>query len=125
MSAPIHTIDDLRGRLLVSCSESDVGLWWVAADVEEFLGSEEFEPVRSTAIEVLTPLLRNGLIQPFTILNDGTFQDWHDQPDEAIRRIDEQWRVLGRRPQQNEIVWFTATDRGRNHIDNAGLRGRW
>lgn len=46
-----------------------------------------------------------GLILPA----DGGFEPWPLHPEEAVARIEEEWKGLGRDPDIGEIVWSAMT----------------
>lgn len=97
----------LQAQWVAEASESDLGLWWLARDVQENLGGDASdEETRAWTLRLLQPLLRSGEITAVDLLPDGGFVRWPGNVDEQVERIDAEWRALGRQPTLGEVVWF-------------------
>jgi hypothetical protein len=83
-------------------------------------GSAKLEPaqVRASVLRVAAKLLQcenviagqfEGL--PGTEHKDWRFVVWSEDPEQVLKRIDEEWRSLGRPPNIGDICWFALTIR--------------
>lgn len=103
-----ENLDPLCQEILGLCKEDFIGLWLVAAVVED---SRPQGNVLLATISALRKLLDPGLIRAGFPTQDGQgFQAWECGPKEAISRIEFEWRRLGRMPIIGEVAWFVATE---------------
>jgi len=105
-------LDPIQRELLLEGLDDYVGLWEVARDLRRFLGELPPEKIRELAMMKLRPLLQEGLILPGFPAEGGEFAAWDCDVDEAIDRINAEWRQLGRDPNVWEICWFKNTEKG-------------
>ena len=100
-------VNALQAQWIAEASDSDLGLWWLARDVQENLDRDASDDdTRTWTLRLLQPLLRNGAITAVDLLPGGGFVPWRGNVEEQIERIDAEWRALGRQPALGEIVWF-------------------
>lgn len=89
-------------------NECDLGLWWLADDIREYLGDEATEEeVRTVTIEALRPLLDSGKLRAVTLLEGGKFDVWSGDVEQQLSRIAEGWRTVGE-PTIGDVVWFVG-----------------
>jgi hypothetical protein len=106
----MRTLTDRERRSLVeefhAESGSDlVGLWEIAKEVEELVGTGE--TAREQSLMVVRDLLAKGLIAGDPPYSPGGFKAWNDQvPDNVMARIHIEWLSLGHTPNIPDIVWF-------------------
>jgi len=119
-------LSELQHEWVRSAQESDLGLWWLAADVREELGpSATDEIVRRRALELLEPLLRIGALEAVDLLPGGRFVRWEGEVSSQVEKIDKAWRSIRRDPKIGEIVFLSGREgrRGsRESTDSAKAR---
>jgi hypothetical protein len=103
---------DIRQELLAEGQDDYVGLWEVAWILRRSKPSYTGDEIREVALEVLGPLLSEGLMEPGSLQEKGGFLAWTCTPEEALARIDEKWRALGQDPNIGEVCWFSNTSAG-------------
>jgi len=92
--------------------DDHVGLWEIVRAVREDLGVSDNAEVRRLTLEVVASLLReHGLVAGKPTPDWRGFVPWPLSPEEAERRIEEEWAALGRDPNLWEIVWFDTPQR--------------
>jgi hypothetical protein len=89
------------------CNEDYVGLWSLVWHIRR-AGMMDDSAVIQAALSVLLPLLLGGQIIAGQFEDKTKFQEWNLRPPEVIRKIESEWRMLGRDPSLGEIAWFTA-----------------
>jgi len=106
----MRTLTDRERRSLVDDfyaeSGSDlVGLWEVAKEVEELVGTGEM--AREQSLMVISDLLAKGLVAGDSPYSPGGYKAWADQvPINVVARIRIEWLSLGHTPNIPDIVWF-------------------
>jgi hypothetical protein len=85
---------------------SDLGLWWLAADIRELRPGAPEDEVRTETLRALRPLLVSGTLRAVHLLPGGAFEPWEGSAEEQLARIDAEWAALGRPPDLGDIVWF-------------------
>ncbi|MBM7117712.1 hypothetical protein [Archangium primigenium] len=101
-----RTVEDMQRGWARDAMTSDLGLWWLAADIREWrLGATEDE-VRQETLSALRPLLASGTLRAVHLLPGGAFAPWAGTAEEQLARMDAEWRGLGRRPDLGDIVWL-------------------
>jgi hypothetical protein len=108
----MRSLADIRQELLAEGQDDYVGLWdvvWILRRTKPRLADDE---IRGVALEVLRPLLSEGLMEPGRLQEKGGFLAWTCTPEEALLRIDEEWRALGQDPNIGEVCWFSNTSAG-------------
>ena len=80
------------------------------------LGMGDELVVRRT-LEVIRELLESGFVIAGPVKRDGEgllcIHSWGIIPSDAMKRIEHDWRELGREPKPGEVVWLELTDAGR------------
>ncbi len=115
----MQDIERLRNVLLTECRVDYVGLWEVISHVEYETGQSDRRMVREIAMALIAQLLQEGLIKAGAPNDTGGFIEWELSPEEAVRRINDEWTALGREPNLGDIVWFTSTEAGDIHVREA------
>jgi hypothetical protein len=86
-----------------SLQEDYVGLWEIVGCVSRDTGLAE---LRQPVLVIVDDLLRRGDVVAGKF-NAGRFEVWSTTPDEALKRIDEAWSLLGRPPNiADDVCWF-------------------
>ncbi len=102
-----EAVDDL----LEECRVDHVGLWELISAAYHDLGLTSPGAIRAATMRLARSLLVDRGVRAGFPSRDGRgFLPWNLQPDEALRRIDEEWDALGREPTIGDIVWFTTPD---------------
>jgi len=100
-------LNPVRARWLVEGVESDIGLWWLADDIREVVGRDtDEEEIRRLTLLALKPLLEAQQLQVVQLFEDGSYEPWSGSADTQLRRIETEWRGLGRMPQIGDVAWF-------------------
>jgi hypothetical protein len=103
------TADDVLEGLVEECHEDHVGLWRIVNAVRLDLGSTNPVETRAMTLRLVRRLLHERGMQVGHPAADGRhFVPWGLPPDQAMRRIEEEWSALGREPNIGEIAWFTS-----------------
>lgn len=89
-----------------------MGLWDVARRVKREWSLEDDSEIRATAMTLLSDLVEDGLIRPGIARNDGGFDEWELDPEEAVDRIRREWETLNSAPSLGDITWFAITPQG-------------
>jgi hypothetical protein len=97
---------------LAECTEDYVGLWSLIQRIRFDLKESDPQRIRDTTIELITQLLRKGLIKAGIPRITGEFEEWQLSPEESMQRIESEWDELGGEPDMGDIVWFTSTAEG-------------
>ena len=101
--------EDVLESLVEECREVHVGLWRIVKAVRLDLGFTAPEEVRAAALGLVRTLLcERGIRAGFPAADGRNFLPWELAADQALSRIDEEWRALGRDPNIGEIAWFTS-----------------
>ena len=106
----MRTLTDCERRSLVdefyAESGSDlVGLWEIAKEVEEFVGTGE--TAREQSLMIVRDLLEKGLVAGDPPYSPSGYKVWDDQvPVNVVARIRTEWLSLGHTPNIPDIVWF-------------------
>lgn len=116
------SLADLQRQWAVEARSADLSLWWMSRDVRQKLGPRASEEdIRARTLELLRPLLDAGELQAAGLLPGGTFIEWKGAVEDQLRRIDSDWRALGRQPGIGDVVWFI---RGPNAVRGGGGAAR-
>ncbi len=99
-------LTNIRKQWLVESAESDLGLWWLAEDLREYLGDDASEEeVLAATLEALRPLLESGNLRAVMLLEGGNFEAWDGDIPQQLSRVAEGWRAVGK-PTIGDVVWF-------------------
>lgn len=119
-------LTDIHELILALCVQDHVGLWFTLGEVENELRISEPVEVRKRTLEILHDLLKAGLIQAGFPTPDGRgFDPWILSADETIKRINREWKELGREPSIADIVWFTTTENGDKEMERLIAGNKW
>ncbi|ATB32458.1 hypothetical protein [Melittangium boletus] len=101
-----QTVEDIQRGWARDAMSSDLGLWWLAADIREWRPGATEDEVRLETLSALRPLLTSGALRAVHLLPGGAFAPWEGTAEEQLARMDAEWAALGRRPDLGDIVWF-------------------
>lgn len=89
--------------------------WIQAAEVASVAkltgGQSTNSDIEELALSIIQDLVDRGLMKPGDLTKDG-FIEWDLKPSEAVQRIRQSWRSLGRLPGLGEICWLSNTVEG-------------
>ena len=106
----MRTLTDRERRSLVEEFHAEsggdlVGLWEIAKEVEELVGTGE--TAREQSLTIVRDLLEGGLVAGDPPYSPGGYKVWDDQvPLNVVTRIRTEWLSLGHTPNIPDIVWF-------------------
>ena len=106
----MRTLTDHERRILVDdlYAESGgdlVGLWEIAKEVEELVGTGD--AAREQSLAIVDDLLAKGLVVGDPPYGPHGYQPWEDQdPEKVVGKIRAEWISLGRTPNIPDIAWF-------------------
>lgn len=104
---------ELRGVIVHELQDDHIGLWSVLWEARRVFPEFSAEDSRLLVIRLVRDLLLSGVAFAGAPKGDAPgFVRWQMTPDEAISRIDREWRDLGRDPRLGDIVWLTAPGNG-------------
>ncbi len=86
---------------------------WVARSVG---GATSEDEVRDLSLRVLRELLGRNLMDVGMVTETG-FTAWEVPVDQALRRIESEWRALPKGPDLGEICWLNLTEKGSVRAD--------
>ena len=129
-----------RIRLLLNCSDDDVGLWEVIHYARHVSPDDTEAARRELTLSIVRPLLAEGLIHAgFPALGYYDPSDHEEMRrkwealdpterfvvsplpvSELLEQIERDWVALGRTPNLGDVIWFTATPLG-HRVANALL----
>ena len=99
-------LTDVQQGWVRDAGSSDLGLWWLAADIRELEPGASENEVRLETLRALRPLLTSGALRAVHLLSGGAFEPWVGSVEEQITRMDAEWAALGRAPDLGDVVWF-------------------
>lgn len=108
----MRDIEQIKTVLLTESSLDYVGLWEAITHVEHALKHTNPQTVREVTMQLIGELLHKGLIKAGAPNDTGWFVAWQLSPEEAVKRIRDEWNALGHEPNLGDIVWFTTTEAG-------------
>jgi hypothetical protein len=104
------TPDEVLESLVAECQEDHVGLWEIVNAVQLDLGAKDPGQTQALTLQLVRRLLDERGMQVGHPASDGRhFVSWGLPPQEAVRRIEQEWSALGREPKIGEVAWFTST----------------
>src|SRR6516165_3457060 len=102
------TTADVLENLVEECHADHVGLWEIVDAVRSDLGSTNPSEIRKLTLDLVHRLLSKRGMQVGHPAPDGrNFVAWDLTPDQALKRIADEWSALGREPNIGEVAWFT------------------
>jgi hypothetical protein len=109
--------DTLRNELLDRGLSDMLQLDEMAFVAQRHLGGSpsEDEIMRATT-EVISELVGSGYAIVGDVVKDEGLlcvQSWRLDAAETIKRVEDEWRALGRMPNLGEVCWLELTDNGR------------
>ncbi|HTU22533.1 MAG TPA: hypothetical protein VMG10_31130 [Gemmataceae bacterium] len=105
------TPEDVLESLVEECRDDHVGLWEVVNAVRYDLGSTDPAQTRALTLQLVHRLLQERGIQIGQPTPDGRhFVPWELPPDQAVRRIEQEWSALGHDPDIGDVAWFSCAD---------------
>lgn len=94
-------------------------MWTVVKVIRRRYEDEEVDEyeIRRMAMEILRPLLEEGLIEAGPIGGDWS-EAWSLPPNEVLSKIEAIWDEFGSEPQMWDICWFRTTKKGDEAIES-------
>jgi hypothetical protein len=78
--------------------------------------------VQRLSLDIIRGVIKEGLMAVGDVTTQG-FHAWVLSTEEALERIEREWKALGRNPSLGEICWLSNTEKGdkraRRLIDGA------
>jgi len=105
-------LDTLQRDMVIEGLDDYVGLWESVNWVARVDGPLDGDGMRANVMRRLRPLLLDGLVEPGFPSADGGFDSWSLNAEEAMERIETEWRALGRDPNIWDVCWFRNTPKG-------------
>src|ERR1051326_3016677 len=103
------TRQDVLDELVAECHVDHVGLWEVINAAYFDLGANGPEEKRDVTLALVRELLcKHGMQVGFPAPGGRDFEPWKLTPEQALRRIEDEWIALGREPNIGEVAWFTS-----------------
>lgn len=109
----VREITGVEQEILLEGLEDYIGLWEVIAAVREELPEKEKPLIRRSVMEIISNLLKRGLMRAGVPTRDGGFTASDEGIDELLARIECEWDELGREPDVWDIIWFDITEKGK------------
>ncbi len=89
--------------------------WVMATDVAWITksagGATTDEQILETAVRIIGIVVDQGLMKIGDVTGGGFFE-WDLSPDEAVEKVEREWRALGRLPDLGDVCWLANTDAG-------------
>lgn len=110
--------------------EDYVGFWEIVRDANELSqDSLNFESKKEIALQMVHDLVAGGHMKLGDLKRiEGTnFEEvvpWELELDDMIRRIELEWKELGREPYMWEICFLETTEEGKQALQDGGLEYR-
>ena len=103
------TTEDVLDSLEAECHQDHVGLWELIHAAQLDLGASDPTTTREVALQLARGLICERGMQVGFPADDGRhFKPWKLTPEQALRRIEDEWIALGREPNIGEVAWFTS-----------------
>ena len=102
----------IKNVLLTECMVDYVGLWEAISHVEYGLSDASAQKVREVTMDLIGELMHEGLVKAGDLNEISGFVPWQHNPEEALKRISDEWSALGHEPNLGDIVWLTTTEAG-------------
>lgn len=110
-------IENVRRGILSECSDDYVGMWSIVWLLRRDHKEASEAEIRRMAMEILRPLLEEGLIEAGPIEGDWS-EAWSLPPIEVLSKIEALWDDFGSEPQMWDICWFRTTKKGDEAIES-------
>jgi hypothetical protein len=105
----MRNTEQIKNVLLTEGSVDYVGLWEAITHVEHGLKQTNPQKVREVTMDLIGELLLKGLMKAGDLNETGEFVAWQLNPEEALKRIRDEWNALSREPDLGDIAWFVTT----------------
>ncbi|MBA2691208.1 MAG: hypothetical protein H0U65_01770 [Rubrobacter sp.] len=117
MAKQTKTLSKGAHGLLAANAEDHLDLWELLWTVEAEEDLEDNpEAAREAGRRVVSELVKGGYIHAGIPKGRSDFIPWPLSADEAIERIEREWKALGREPDISEVAWFDITEKGRAYL---------
>jgi hypothetical protein len=101
--------------LAEECQADHLGIWEIVDAVRLDLGSTNAPQTRALPLRLVQRLLSDRGMHVGHPAPDGRqFIPWSLPPDQALRRIEQEWAALGREHNIGEVAWFTSAQQPPN-----------
>ncbi len=116
--------DPKEEDFLIEGLDDWIGLWRFARAIRDRAPNATVDEVRERAMPSVRKLVQGGYMRPGRLTKERPgFSEWNLDPQEAVERIDREWRQLGRDPNIPDICWFSNTELG-NEVADRLLKAR-
>ena len=106
-------LDPLIDELVVAGSDDWVDAAEVAWIAKSMGPPESSEAIRDLSVRLIGKVLGDGLMRIGEVtVTDRGFAAWEVSIDEAVERVDREWRALDREPDLGDVFWLENTLRG-------------
>lgn len=89
--------------------------WIQASEVDSVArtvgGAATEAEVQQLSLEIIRKVIKDGLMEVGDVTAQG-FHAWDLSADDALERIEREWKALGRNPNLGEICWLSNTEEG-------------
>jgi hypothetical protein len=102
--------DEVIDSLLSGLNDDYLGLWQIPkllADADVTTVAER----RSIGLRLVRDLVLTHRLIPGFLGDNGGFDPWPLEPDEAVRRIESEWNAMSHDPNISDICWFNKLGR--------------
>ena len=83
---------------------------WVAQSVGH---ADTSSDVLSLSLRAIRALLEDGLVEVGMVTREDGFVPWEISLEEAMDRIEAEWRTKPKGPDLGEVCWLSLTEKGR------------
>jgi hypothetical protein len=98
-------MNKLFRELVQECCDDYVGLWAIVRQARENVADESM--VFETVIALIERLITEGGAVAGDFEGDE-FLEWQLPVSAVLKKVEQQWRALGRDPTIGEVVWLTV-----------------
>jgi hypothetical protein len=106
-------LSDRELDFIVEGLDDWIGLWRFALVARDERPDATAEEIREQTLPMLRRLVIGEYMRPGALTEDAPgFVPWDESGEEALTRIDREWRALGRDPNIPDICWFENTQHG-------------
>lgn len=120
MAKQTKTLSKGAHGVLAANAEDHLDLWellWTVKAEEDL--EDDPEAAREAGRRVVSELVKGGYIHAGVPKGRDDFIPWRLTADEAVERIETEWKALGRDPGISEVAWFDITEKGKAHLAQA------
>ena len=106
MVIPESDIAETRAAVLEGLADDWVGLWVIPWWLSRLAPGASDEDMREATVALVREMCEANEVRVGELASPQDFRPWTASPEEAARRIDNEWRRLGRTPNIGEVAWL-------------------